>query len=60
MQSAAMGATLLGLAGLVVGGVQGLIPRDQWQRVQVDGNVVRFNMRALPSSGTGIGLALAF
>ena len=60
MQSAAMGATLLGLAGLVVGGVQGLIPRDQWRRVQVDGSIVRLNMRALPSSGTGIGLALAF
>ena len=55
-----MGATVLGLAGLVVGGVQGLIPRDRWRRVQVDGSVVRFNMRALPSSGTGIGLALAF
>lgn len=59
-QSAAMGATVLGVVGLVVGGVQGLFPRDRWQRVQVDGNVVRFNMRALPRNHTGIGLALAF
>jgi hypothetical protein len=59
-QSAAMGATLLGAAGLVVGGVQGLFPRDQWERLHVDGNIVRFNMRALPRRGTGIGLALAF
>jgi len=59
-QSAAMGAVVLGALGLVVGGLQGLIPRDRWQRVQVDGNAVRFNMRALPRSGTGIGLALAF
>jgi hypothetical protein len=60
MQSAAMGATVLGLAGLVVGGVQGLIPRDRWRSVQVDGSIVRFNMRALPRNETGIGLALAF
>jgi hypothetical protein len=59
-QSAAMGAVVLGALGLVVGGVQGMIPRDRWQRVHVDGNVVRFNMRALPRNGTGIGLALAF
>lgn len=60
MQSAAMGGVLLGVAGLIVGGVQGLIPRDRWQRVQVDGSAVRLNLRALPGSGTGIGLALAF
>jgi hypothetical protein len=59
-QSAAMGSVLLGVVGLVVGGAQGLIPRDRWQRVQVDGSVVRLNLRALPSRGTGIGLALAF
>ena len=53
-------ALALGLAGLVVGGVQGLIPRDQWRRVQVDGSIVRFNMRALPRNQTGIGWALAF
>ena len=60
MQSAAMGGVLLGVAGLIVGGVQGLIPLDRWQRVQVDGSAVRLNLRALPGSGTGIGLALAF
>jgi hypothetical protein len=59
-QSAAEGAVLLGAAGLIVGGLQGLIPRDRWQRVQVDGGAVRLNLRALPSSRTGIGLALAF
>ena len=59
-QSAALGATLAGAAGLIVGGLQGLIPRDRWQRVQVNGNAVRVNMRALPSSRTGLGLALAF
>ena len=59
-QSAATGSVLLGALGLIVGGVQGLIPRDRWQRVQVDGNTVRLNMRALPRNATGIGLALAF
>ena len=55
-----LGAFLGGVPGLVIGGIVGLVPRDRWQRVNVDGNVVRFNMRALPRSGTGIGLALAF
>jgi len=55
-----LGAFLGGVPGLLIGGIVGLVPRDRWQRVNVDGNVVRFNMRALPRSGTGIGLALAF
>ena len=59
-QAAAEGAVVLGALGLVVGGVQGLFPRDRWKRVRVDGNVVRLNMRTLPRSGTGIGLAVAF
>jgi hypothetical protein len=58
--AALVAAILVGVAGAAVGGVQGSRPRDRWQRVNVDGNVVRFNMRALPRSGTGIGLALAF
>ena len=58
--AALVAAFVVGVAGAAVGGVQGSRPRDRWQRVNVDGNVVRFNMRALPRSGTGIGLALAF
>ncbi|HKP16287.1 MAG TPA: hypothetical protein VJT85_09480 [Gemmatimonadaceae bacterium] len=58
-QSAAMGGAVAGILGLVVGGLQGLIPRERWQRVQVDGNTVRLNLRALPHNGTGIALALA-
>jgi len=58
--AALFGAFVGGVPGLVVGGIVGLVPRARWQRVNVDGNVVRFNMRPLPRSGTGIGLALAF
>jgi len=55
-----LGAFLGGVPGLLIGGIVGLVPRDRWQRVNVDGNVVRLNMRTLPRSRTGIELALAF
>jgi len=55
-----LGAFLLGLPGLVVGGVQGLFPRDRWQEVRLDGGAPRFNVRSLPAGGSGVGLALAF
>jgi hypothetical protein len=55
-----LGAFLLGLPGLVVGGVQGLFPRDRWQEVRLDAGAPRFNVRSLPAGGSGVGLALAF
>lgn len=54
------GALILGAPGLVVGGLVGLLPRERWQRVYLDGNAVRVNMRALPGRGAGMELALAF
>jgi hypothetical protein len=58
--AALFGAFLLGLPGLVVGGVQGIFPRDRWQEVRLDGGAPRFNVRSLPAGGSGVGLALAF
>ena len=59
-ESAQVNGIIYGVVGLIAGGAVGLFPRDRWQRVMPDGNVVRFNMRALPSGGRGLGLALAF
>ncbi len=59
-ESAALGAVVLGVPLLLVGGALGLIPRDRWERVPLDGNAVRFNLRTLPAGGHAVGLALAF
>ena len=59
-ESATIGGAALGAVGLVIGGLQGLIPRDRWQRLPLDGTSARFNLRSLPAGGSGLGLALAF
>ena len=59
-QSAALGAVSGGILGLLVGGVAGLIPRDRWERVSVDGNVVQLRTRNFRDGAHGLGLAVAF
>lgn len=59
-ESAQVNGLIYGVVGLLAGGAVGLVPRDRWQRVMLDGSVVRFNMRSLPASGRGVGLALEF
>jgi len=60
MGSAQVNGIIYGVVGLLAGGAVGLFPRDRWQRVTPDGNVVRFNLHALPGGGRSVGLALAF
>jgi hypothetical protein len=57
--AAAFGAIVFGVPGLVLGGLQGLIPRDQWRTIPLDGSSARFNLHRLPGGG-GVSLALAF
>ena len=59
-QSAALGALGGGILGLVLGGVAGLIPRDRWERVRLDGGVVHLRPRTLRDGAQGLGLAVAF
>ena len=59
-ESAALGALLAGVTGLVVGGVVGLVPRDRWERVRLDGGVVQFRTRALPHGAQGLEVAVSF
>jgi len=59
-ESATVGGVVFGAIGLVAGGLQGLIPRDRWQRLPLDGTGARFNLRSLPAGGRGVGLALGF
>lgn len=59
-QSAALGAVGGGVLGLVIGGGFGLIPRERWERVRVDGGVVRLRTRTLRDGTQGVGLAFAF
>ncbi|PYP75806.1 MAG: hypothetical protein DMD35_20135 [Gemmatimonadetes bacterium] len=59
-ENAGFFAAVLGAPGLVVGGLVGLIPRDRWQRVTLDGRAPRINLRSLPAGRSGLGLALAF
>lgn len=59
-QSAALGAVGGGLLGLVIGGGIGLIPRERWQRVRLDGGVVQLRTRTLRDGTQGVGLAVAF
>ena len=59
-QSAALGALGGGVAGFVVGGVFGLIPRERWERVRLDGGVVHLRTRMLRDGTQGVGLAVAF
>lgn len=55
--SAAFGAFLGGVPGLVIGAVQGLVPRDRFAPVPLDRTAVRLNVRRL---ARGLGLAVAF
>ena len=59
-QSAALGGLGGALMGLVVGGVVGLVPRERWERVRLDGRVARLDTRMLPDAAQGLGLAVAF
>ena len=56
----AFGAFVGGVPGLLIGGLQGLVPRDSWRSVPLDGSAVGVKLRALPAGGRGVGLALAF
>lgn len=59
-QQAAVGAVLAGVSGLVIGGIVGLIPRDRWEPVALDGRSVRVGARRLPRGAQGIGLAVVY
>jgi hypothetical protein len=59
-QSAALGGLGGAVLGLVVGGVVGLVPRDRWERVRLDGRVARLGTRTLPHGAQGVGFAVAF
>ena len=59
-QSAGLVALGGGILGFLVGGVAGMIPRDRWERVRLDGNVVHLRTRTLPDGAQGLGVAVAF
>ena len=59
-QSAALGGVGGAVLGLVVGGVIGLVPRDRWERVRLDGRVARLRTRALPHGAQRLEVAVAF
>ena len=59
-QSAALGGLGGAVLGLLVGGVVGLVPRDRWERVRLDGRVARLGTRTLRDGAQGVGLAIAF
>ena len=59
-EEAAAGAVVVGVAGLLLGGIVGLIPRDRWERVATDGTAVRVSARRLPHGAQGIGLAVVY
>lgn len=59
-QSAAEGAFVVGVAGFVIGTVAGLVPRERWERVRLDGGMVHLHPRTLPDGAQGLGVAVAF
>ena len=59
-EEAAAGAVVVGVAGLLIGGIVGLIPRDRWERVATDGTAVRVSARRLPHGAQGFGLAVVY